>query len=478
MSRWKTQFENHAFQQTWSNLKSDLDIAKVDDKSMLTSVEELARLKKVVAYISGLLNNLDPELVPQATWDSFQQQSLECLTQVKNYTQTRNITYLQNANLNADNLLNYVRPYVVAYGKAAKAASDAYKTYVDEIKKYTESFLIKSDEIVSGITEANAVISVKLEDVISKAASIDGAFLDVCGDGGKESKIESIFEKINSKYSEINDLYERLIEGSEDEDAISDQIKEAKAEANRLLVQITTADKTISGVIQDLEDAHEKVYGLKDDSGIFVGGVKTEFEAHVRKYEALNTKVEDLLPGATSAALASSYDEMKVSFDTPIKNATNLFYGSIAALIAVSLILSFDLTIYPSISMSLIRPDNWISVLQGLAFKLPFLAPVIWLAYFASKRRSEYERLQQEYSHKKALATSFESYKKQIVELGEKNNPLLSLLLQKAVDAVAYNASESLDKKHGDKMPLQEVVEKAIDGVIKSKELVSFLNPK
>ena len=48
MSRWIEQFESHAFQNTWVGLKESLSEAKVDDETVITSVKELARLRKVV----------------------------------------------------------------------------------------------------------------------------------------------------------------------------------------------------------------------------------------------------------------------------------------------------------------------------------------------------------------------------------------------------------------------------------------------
>ena len=72
---------------------------------------------------------------------------------------------------------------------------------------------------------------------------------------------------------------------------------------------------------------------------------------------------------------------------------------------------------------------------------------MIWVAVYASKRRSENQRLEQEYAHKEALARSYISYKKQISELGKEDNVLLEKLILEAINAISYNASKTLDKK-------------------------------
>ena len=73
--------------------------------------------------------------------------------------------------------------------------------------------------------------------------------------------------------------------------------------------------------------------------------------------------------------------------------------------------------------------------------------------------------MQQEYAHKEALAKSYDSYKQQIEALNSGDADMLKNLITKAIDAIAYNASETLDKRHGDRHPAHELVEKAATGM-------------
>lgn len=88
--------------------------------------------------------------------------------------------------------------------------------------------------------------------------------------------------------------------------------------------------------------------------------------------------------------------------------------------------------------------------------KSTIIMPALWLVLFFSKRRSEQNRLREEYAHKEALAKSYDSYKKQIDKLGEEKGKVLSHLLTGTITALLFNPSSTLDKKHGDKMPLEE----------------------
>ena len=95
---------------------------------------------------------------------------------------------------------------------------------------------------------------------------------------------------------------------------------------------------------------------------------------------------------------------------------------------------------------------------NNLMHSLPFTIPLIWLAIYASKRRSENQRLEQEYAHKETLAKSYSGYKQQIEQLSEKDKELLAKLLTAAIDSISYNASNTLDKKHGDGTVFQEIL--------------------
>jgi hypothetical protein len=232
--------------------------------------------------------------------------------------------------------------------------------------------------------------------------------------------------------------------------------------------------------VSDIEKFHDKVFGKLNEEGEREGGISQNLESlkaeladfsdeQKEKYNALIKQIDTLLPGATSAGLATAYRDMKKSFDDPIKNMSRLFYGSLGLLILVSLMLAIE-SIGGESWITFVSFKDWDTVLKGLVYKLPFYAPVIWLAYYASKRRSEYQRLQQEYAHKESLAKSYISYKEQIEALGDEDGSLLKELIMKSIGTIAHNASETLDGKHGDKVPTIEMLESVVEPLSKLKK--------
>jgi hypothetical protein len=164
------------------------------------------------------------------------------------------------------------------------------------------------------------------------------------------------------------------------------------------------------------------------------------------KFDALNLKVEDLLPGAASAGLASEYSAKKRSYMGYITAYSVFFYLSLIALLSMAIYFA------PS------NPQNLDELLRAFLIKLPIYAPVIWFAYFVNKRRSENKRLLEEYSHKEAMAKSYDSYKKQIADLKLDDSALIEKLMDRAIDVISYNASVTLDGKHDEKMPIHQML--------------------
>lgn len=480
MSRWSEQSKNHAFQVSWTALRSSLEQVELAEDSSSDEFQELARLKKVVSYLSTVLDATDPELIPLGKWDELNPHVANCSNEVLSYVANRSLGYLHNANVHADALLSSIKPFVVASGKSARALSDAAKDYSDTLVKFFEVYKREATEALASVRESRdesasdaRASSVAMTDVIADRDAIRGHD----GDGGILKQFADHLAAIESSRDKIDELYNDLLVGTEDDDS-----KKSKFEA---LVAVATeeakkaealVDKSTS-LVQGLEKFYESSLGAVADDGVRKGGYSAdlsdlksrlvEFEKQQKiKYEALNLQIENLLPGATSAGLASAYRDMKNSFEKPIRFASGAFYAAIAVLVVGSVLMAVDSITWES-GVRFKELGDWESVLRSLAYKLPFYGPAVWFAYYASRRRSEYQRLQQEYAHKEALAKSYDSYKKQIKELGQDNDEMLVSLLNKAIDAIAHNASQTLDGKHGDKMPLHEAVDRLAEVVAK-----------
>lgn len=474
MSRWNQQFEGHAFRANWDQLLAALDEARVDDLSAISSVEELGRLKKVISYVGGLLRSIDPELVPLATWEPFNQQAIACLSEIHAYNSNKNIGHIQSANVYADNLLTYVRPYMVVTGRVAKNLRDAAAAYSSAFVDFASAFKSRADELIQEIgAEKDQVLEDK-KILVGIVRDLSARKKELIGDADGEGEIGLLNKKMEDfieKEKQIEVLYQKLFVSTDENRSIEESIRLADKVSQEGAKQIRLLSQQSATAVESLSLFHEKIFGSKVDGEEVSGGLQAElekgltrlkeFEAQQKeRYNALNEQIEGLLPGATSAGLASSCKAMRVSFDDTIRNANRIFYGAIAALVVLAIIFSLD---FSAENIGLVKFNGWQDFVGGFFIKIPFFAAFIWLAYFASSRRSEFQRLQQEYAHKEVIANSYESYRRQVDSLGVEAGELARNLLEKAIQAIAFNASETLDKKHGDKMPAHTAIDKIVD---------------
>lgn len=484
MSRWIENFESHAFRTTWEDLKIKLEESEADG-NVPTALQELARLVKVVAFLDNALDNIDPELFPESLLDSFNQQATQARDKINTFNANRSIAHIKSANTNVDNLLTYVRPYMIVEGSMKKTLLSSVRAYNTEmeksIEKFNESALEKLEEIQaskSKIDTYEADTKSEFEAAEEARSRIDEYESKLLGSVEDETsikdKIEEIEESFTQKHEQLQGLYNETFVDDE-ETSIKTALETAKEELESDASEARGSLKNLRSEIKQFDDFYENIFGtLNEEDDVRENGLKQELDDRLEqleqyektqntKYTALLEKIEALLPGATSAGLASAYKELKDSFTKPINHWNWLFIGSVTIMFLATF-LSFthiELTEAGKYIFSFANADSLDKTFNSLLHKLPLYAPLIWLAIFASKRRSEMQRLQQEYAHKEALAKSYDSYKTQIEQLEKGDQEMLLKLIENSINTIAHNASETLDGKHGDGTPLQEFMKNA-----------------
>ena len=139
----------------------------VDDQTVLTAVQELARVKKVMEYLREAIESIDVELVPKSIWDNFNGQCGPCLQELTNYKSNRNIVHLQNANQHLDNLLSYVKPYLILPESVIKVIGAAAQAYRSQMENSVATFQ-KQIEVAANSIEANQATSNNLVEITQK----------------------------------------------------------------------------------------------------------------------------------------------------------------------------------------------------------------------------------------------------------------------------------------------------------------------
>ena len=470
--------EYESFLDAWQEVigvVENISIANTDNETV-DSTQDFARLIKVITYIDEAIKSIDSELVPLTLWSECKNHCISCKPSVEEAVNTRTEANILTANNQVDILISKLAPYFQDSLVKIKALKPAFNAYIKYIANQLDAYKKKNDDLMKELEEKLTTSSDINNELHGYKENLSKLYSELVVGTDEETslqeKLRGLEQTIDEQHSKIDGFYSSLLV---DEGSIKSKIEEAQELIITTNLETQQISDDLSEKLSELKDFHKKIFGEPNAEGDVENGLK--FEINERKnnldslittqtnqYQAIKANIESLLPGATSAGLASAYHDLSVSFVKPITIYTRLFFLSIVVLLGLALYFTNQnaiLTDVPTATSDItIFKDIGIFLLQ----RLPIVLPVIWLAIFASKRRSEAERLKQEYAHKEALAKSYQSFKLQIEELdGENKEPLLEKLLAVAIDTIATNASSTLDKKHGDNTPLIGVFDKTID---------------
>ena len=448
----------------WNEIQNIIN--GIDEKLVSDSyIVKFAYLRKITAFLSEAMSCIDADFLPNAFLDSIKSylsNMKSYLVDTEGYTDSSYISYTEDS---LDDLLQIVFPFILHKGKAIKGLRIGLNEYSKTINAHVENEFSEIKSIQESANKIKTKLKNELDEFKTLRTKIE-EYRDLIfsADGVKEN-IENLLKSSESKLSEIEKLHNSIYE----EDGLKQEIDEFYSNISDKNREINELKEDSSTTLQGLSNFYDKIFGKDDENGKKVGGLKQEIDQRrsdlddfeqkqKKKYDELNKQIQSLLPGATSAGLSSAYHEMRNKFS---KSAVWYGIGFYVSLIVLSLVIYCvrNLSIIEEIPLDKGLGISLLVLFGNFAVKLPFILPALWFVIFVSKRRSEAERLTQEYAHKESLAKSYDSYKQQIKELSEKDeNELLPILMGNMIKAIALNPAEILDKKHQSDSPISEVL--------------------
>ena len=218
--------------------------------------------------------------------------------------------------------------------------------------------------------------------------------------------------------------------------------------------------RSLSLTKSEIEKFSNELFGHLDEQGHINSGLKDKIKRQIEKLDSLYIehdekqrnlfdKIEGLLRGASTVALAKAFKEHKDSFRLMNSLWLVVFVLAILAMMGLS-VFAF---VYTQFEFN----EMWKYTLGNL----PFLGGVIWLAIYASKQRSQNKRLQQEYAFKEDVAKIHYGLKQEIEELGDSplGQKLKEKVLEVLVEVVSLNPTKTLESlSHNDKGPIMEAL--------------------
>ena len=195
--------------------------------------------------------------------------------------------------------------------------------------------------------------------------------------------IQTLFKQFKEHSNEINEFYQRLITTEEEN---GDDIG--------IIEKITDAEEKVEAIVSNMEEqsteireTYNMVFGVEgDDAGTAPTiGLRKELEEYDKEQtgiiEKLKDRINNLLSGATSVGLASAYNERKDEAAKKEYQFTWLFGATVGVLLLIG--------IFSTITLYNIETLTLNQLFISLLYKFPYILPLLWLAIFFSKRRSE-----------------------------------------------------------------------------------------
>lgn len=196
----------------------------------------------------------------------------------------------------------------------------------------------------------------------------------------------------------------------------------AAEESEKHAAAITTLKEAADANSVAIEDAKNRALGhtatLKglaaqaEAVDTRISGYEARLAEFDQRAAAQLETITRLLPGATSAGLASAFDMRRQSFLKPGTRWQWLFVGSIASLVLLAVSGFWGLSKGDEV-------PSYDEILSMWLVRLPIAAALIWLALHASRESALAKRLEEDYGFKAAMAASFQGFQEQMADIGE-----------------------------------------------------------
>jgi len=248
MSTWSDKFEAHPFLGVWKTL---LDLSHEDaliENLNEDSIQDIARIKKVVTYIDGIVKNIDPELFPFNILNGLQNQTQACFNELNAFNGNRNIAHIQNANNQIDAIITIINQTPASlYSISTENIKEATSAYGDTINSYINKYKENTD---AGIAEQNDRLTELDKTICEKEDKLTAL----------EAELKTVGQTIQQQTSEFNTQYQTSEKTRNEKfDKLFDKHVD---EADGKFEELATKSSKIIEVLVKLKEDAAKVYSV------------------------------------------------------------------------------------------------------------------------------------------------------------------------------------------------------------------------
>jgi hypothetical protein len=306
--------------------------------------------------------------------------------------------------------------------KAAQAGLGEITQYRDTAKSAAASATESQKLIATVLTDAQA----KLADISSAATQVAAAKTKITDEQAVIATKSDHIQKAQEHADKVRaDLDRALTAATQQVTAAEAEKSNAKAAAENATKLLTDVQATKASVESDAAtvatarktavESATLTKGLADKSAAVETSI-AEYEKRLAEFDEqcanqLKT-IETLLRGATSAGLAHSFDERRQTFLKPHNRWQWLFVGSVLAIVVLAVTGLWH--VYNQATV-----PTYDELVRLWLARLPIAGALVWLALHASCESALAKRLEEDYGYKSAIASCFEGFRKQMLEINK-----------------------------------------------------------
>lgn len=434
MTIYQTQFEQHEIHNVLSQTIAGLKT--FDDNKYVQYRDQIIRLNHVLQYLSNALEAADVQLIPLATLNALKDYTISLKAEVESFIQNSNTGHLDNANSQADNILNAIgrlpqtadnkngqqlqKKYLKEFEeesqrllklireKTRKLEDDIQKTgeFVDHRKKeITEQFDAKFAELEQRLNQRNTQLAEEVQKVGTEIGAQKTRLDELSSQFTQQftSAQEARLNSFNAEIKQWKDQIEKVLK--EESDAVEAQLKNLKDESGTINKKFSEDAERIIG---EMEEKKQKAVGLLEVVGIgtFAGHYKQQADKERKAATIFQVIALVLLLGMVWYLAVPNKNPLPATTKTSVEQATANHEAGTAAAQETS---------------AQAKSNELEDALKHILISLVFLLPAMYAAFESARhRKQEYKNRQFElemaavHPYFEAIPDSAEKDKKRI----------------------------------------------------------------
>ena len=308
-----------------------------------------------------------------------------------------------------------------------------------------------SEEILGYQTKMNQLKNQELE-LKKLRAEIDGG-LKLKGELNKllektkkaTETMQTVLSTAEENAKKVAANLNQTSETSEKTAAVFSTIQQTKKSSEEIAAAVSTTKDKVDAWAKEVKKVADTATAVCKNSD----ELEKRLDDLVGKTGDVYKRVEDLLPGAASAGLASAYKQRKENIARSKGRWIAGFVLTLMGLAGMAIWIVIQFQNQKEGSM-----EWWLFLLQ----RAPLTFPFIWLGWFFSRNYGHAVRLEEVYAFKEAISQSFEGYKNQMKEVTPDKG--LPNLCENVISILSESPLTVFDRKTTDETPANSILER------------------